>query len=584
MKRLSLTACSLALGLCLGTATAEESTPVKIDPLKLATLTRGMTMRSTALEYIEKRGEVVLKIQLPSPEAIDEVAKIASVDKVVSPTVITAYCNSKDFAALEKLGYSYEVLVPESMQIPKSRGDNDYRGFDGRADISTFPSYDGYVNLMEGFAQSYPDLCRLEEIGTSVEGRRILFLVISDNVNEDEAEPKVTYTSTMHGDETVGMIMYLKLAQHLLSNYNSDAMAKKLVDGIELWMCPDLNPDGTYRASGGSGQYGATRANANGIDINRCFPDVPQPNGKSLSSAPELKVTIDLDREQRFYIGADSHGGMEGLVMPWAYQKGIKAPKNKKVWQLLGNSFLPSMDQIFVCENGPYAAPGTKFDFGYYDQSAIVICPELSRTKPIQEGQFDYQWNRFKEPYINLLEQALFGIHGMVIDKYTGDPIKATIVVDELDDTYGAVETHSLGDFYHTATTGSYTVTVTPENSTRWDDTTFTVSVQNDACTKVELELIDKTVGVLNQAQVMAAPTFMTSRLSSGEMRVQYESAVPVRAAQLYSLSGKVVKELSFTQSGTTNRALIPSDISQGTYVISIETAAEKLTRRVTIQ
>lgn len=587
MNRCKFVAISLAIGLCLGGAIADDSTPVTIDPLKVETLTRGMTMRSTALEYLETRGEVILKIQLPSMDAIHEVAKIASVDRVVSPTVITAYFNSAEFTVFEKLGYEYEVLVPESMQIPKSRGDNSYRNFNIRDDISSFPSYDGYESLMEAIAAANPEICRLETIGTSVQGRKIMFLVISDNVNSDnEAEPKVTYTSTMHGDETVGMIMYLKLAQYLVSNYNSDSEAKEIVDNVELWICPDLNPDGTYGGSGGSGQWGAKRANANGVDINRCFPDVPQPNGKSFSSAPELAAVVELDRKKKFYIGADSHGGMEGMVMPWAYQKGVQPPANKKVWQRFGNVFKSDFQQIFVCENGPYAAPGTKFDFGYYDNSAVVVCPELTTTKPIQEGQFDYQWGRFKEGYINLIKEAMYGIHGTITELNTGEPIKATIEVVELDrDGYGIVETHSLGDFYHTATTGTYTVKIDVEEDSLYNDTTITgVSVTNGKVTRLDLELRNLTVGTITQAKTVVGPEFMVSRLSSGDMRIQYRSDEVIKSGALYSLSGKMVSDLSFDRNGTINRAMIPSDISNGTYVVTINTDSKSITRRVIIQ
>lgn len=586
MNRFKFVAVSLAVGFCLCGVVAEDTAPVKIDPLKVETLTRGMTMQSTALEYLEKRGEVILKIQLPSVEAINTLAQMASIDKVISLTEVTAYFNEAEFAEFEKLGYPYEVLVPESMQIPPARGDNDYRGFNSRDDINTFPSYTGYENIMEGFAAAAPEICRLETVGNSVQGRKIMFAVISDNVETEEAEPKVTFTSTMHGDETVGFIIYLKLIQYLINNYNSDSDVKELVDNVEIWINPNMNPDGTYSRSGGSGQSGATRANANGVDMNRCFPDVPQPSGKSMSSAPELKAVVEMEKEKRFYLGADSHGGMEALVMPWAYQKGISAPSNKTVWKYYGNTFMSSLEQIFVCENGPYAAPGTKFDFGYFQYGGVVVCPELSNTKPIQSGQFDYQWNRFSDGYLSLLKEAMYGIHGTIRDIYSDEPIAATIEVEELDsDGYGIVETHKFGDFYHSATTGTYTVIVKPEDQTRWSDTTITgVSVTNGAVTNLDLILRDKTVGVVEKTMNSQAPEFIASRLSNGEMRIQYTSPDAVESAALYSINGQMIKEISFNTSNGVHRAFIPSDVSNGTYFVKIKTDKKSFNKKVIVQ
>ena len=73
---------------------------------------------------------------------------------------------------------------------------------------------------------NYPSLCRLDTIGTSINGKLVLALKISDNPAEDETEPEVFYSSTMHGDETGGYVLMLRLADYLLKNYNSDFQGK----------------------------------------------------------------------------------------------------------------------------------------------------------------------------------------------------------------------------------------------------------------------------------------------------------------------------------------------------------------------
>ena len=48
----------------------------------------------------------------------------------------------------------------------------------------------------------------------------------------------------MHGDETVGRQLVIYFAELLLQNYDKDERIKKLVDSIEIYLMPSLNPDG----------------------------------------------------------------------------------------------------------------------------------------------------------------------------------------------------------------------------------------------------------------------------------------------------------------------------------------------------
>jgi len=68
----------------------------------------------------------------------------------------------------------------------------------------------------------------------------------------------------MHGDETVGRELSLYLIEWLVSNYGINQRATDLVNNIDIFIMPSMNPDGFENGS---------RYNANGIDLNRDFPD-----------------------------------------------------------------------------------------------------------------------------------------------------------------------------------------------------------------------------------------------------------------------------------------------------------------------
>ncbi len=127
-------------------------------------------------------------------------------------------------------------------------------------------------------------------------------LKISDNPEADETEPETFYTSTMHGDETGGFILMLRLADLLLKNYNGDSRIKELVDNLEIWINPLANPDGTY--TNGNVISNPTRFNSNGIDLNRNFPD---PLAPEIVSEKETLDMIKFMRSRRFVISANFH-------------------------------------------------------------------------------------------------------------------------------------------------------------------------------------------------------------------------------------------------------------------------------------
>jgi len=69
----------------------------------------------------------------------------------------------------------------------------------------------------------------------------------------------------MHGDEVVGREMLIRLITYLLDGYKAgDQRIKALIDNTHIFIMPSMNPDGFE-----SGR----RENANGIDLNRNFPD-----------------------------------------------------------------------------------------------------------------------------------------------------------------------------------------------------------------------------------------------------------------------------------------------------------------------
>ncbi|MCK5127968.1 MAG: hypothetical protein KAR42_17045 [candidate division Zixibacteria bacterium] len=410
--------------------------------------------------------EFYIKFTISSKQDISQITKYLSIDNVEDFTVY-AYATDRQLEKFGDLGYAYEILPhPGTLIEPEmSSSAKDAMAWD------TYPSYDAYVSMMNQFAIDYPGLCEIVDIGETVEGRRLLFARISDNISLQEDEPEVMYTGTMHGDETTGYVLMLRLIDYLLTNYGTDSLATRLVDECEVWINPLANPDGTF-AGGNSSVNSATRSNANGVDINRNFPDPkggPHPDGNAWQ--PETTAMMAFAEEQSIAISANLHGGIEVVNYPWDTWARTHVDNDwfimiSRDWADSAQYYSPS-GYMTAQNNGItngyawYEVEGGRQDFMNFQQGCREVTVELSDTKLLPASQLPAHWDYNKAAFLHYLEQGLFGFRGVVTDAVTGDPLAATIKITSHDsdlDSSIVFTDPDVGDYHRMIKTGMYDI------------------------------------------------------------------------------------------------------------------------------
>ncbi|MFL5680000.1 MAG: M14 family metallopeptidase [Chloroflexota bacterium] len=118
------------------------------------------------------------------------------------------------------------------------------RAADFPAKDSRFHNYAEMVSDIHAVAAAHPNIVQVFSIGKSYEGRDIWAAKISDNVAVDENEPEILFDALHHAREHMTVEQALYLLHLLADNYATDSTVKTLVDGREVFIVFEVNPDG----------------------------------------------------------------------------------------------------------------------------------------------------------------------------------------------------------------------------------------------------------------------------------------------------------------------------------------------------
>jgi hypothetical protein len=452
---------------------------------------------------LNERGEVCFSFEIKDKQELKTLTKIISID-YVSGNYVRAYANAEEFARFEKLGYKLELIRPLSLKGLKTAATTD--------DLKTwdvYPTYQQYLDLMQSFQTNYPNLCRIDTIGKTTNGRLLLAAKISDNVNQKEAEPEVFYTSSMHGDELTGYVLMLRLIDDLLTNASlttkSTKLARELVQNLEIYINPLANPDGTY-AGGDNTVSSARRGNANYIDFNRNFPDPAggnHPDGNSWQK--ETIAFMDFAKAHNFVLSANFHGGAEVINYPWDTY--FKRHPDDAWFQFVSKNYADSAKRIkptYLSDVAPvgyingydwYSIEGGRQDYMNYFGHCREVTIELSIIKTPASTSLPDFWAYNYASFLNYLDQARYGIQGTITDKETGNPIRAKVrIVGHDADSSEVYSTASLGDYYRPIAPGNWTVEISAPGYV--SQTISNIQTANYTATRLDAQLTSTKVSV----------------------------------------------------------------------------------------
>lgn len=447
---------------------------------------------SSAYSILDLRKEVFIKFPA-KPFEVQSFANIMSVDKYDGKFVY-AYANRKEFDFFLLSGKDFEI---NDEYYNKSRALTMAGTVAEMLNWDRYPTYEVYVELMETFAADYPDICKLELIGFTTDGRKLLSVKISDNVNDDEAEPEFLYTGMMHGDELVGGMVLLKLIDHLLLNYGSDSQITNLIDTVQIYINPFANPDGTYYG-GNNTVADAVRYNNQEIDLNRNYKDfIYGDHNDGNEYGTETSAFMDYASNHKFVMSANTHSGIELVNYP--YDTDPTLPADNEWWIMVSREYADNAQAVSPSgyfddeDNGItngyawYQAIGSRQDYMNYYHYCKEVTLELSTTKLVDAEELPDYWNYNKQALIDYLDQVTYGLRGIVTDSITDLPLEAMVYIEGYDFFNSHVYSFpEHGDYYRLLKAGEYEVTFSAPG---YRSKTITVLLNDYQVTNLDVEL-----------------------------------------------------------------------------------------------
>lgn len=383
---------------------------------------------------------------------------------------IRAYLIPKERSQLETLGFNIETEIADL--------NKHFSTFWLTEDF--YHSYQQIIDLADSLETHFPAICKKHIFGTSLSGRQLAALKISDNVLMDEPEAEVFFDGGIHGDEIGGSENIIRFARDLCLAYGTNGTITNLIDNREIWLYLMVNPDG---------RVNMVRYNNNGVDLNRDCGYMWDQDGTTFAPFGEVesKALRDCNLQNQFVVYTSYHSGTEFVSFPWSYRPDA-TPDHTHINQLA---------QVYVNESGysnlpygqgysgMYPINGSTKDSYYGITGSVSWSMEISYEKQPPASQIMMYYNYNKPSMLAMIEYSGYGLQGTITDANTGAPVAAAVFVNSYYPCYSDPE---AGDYHKYILPGTYSITVKANGYQ--SQTISNVTVTSNSATNTDFQLI----------------------------------------------------------------------------------------------
>ncbi|MCK4305963.1 MAG: hypothetical protein KAY24_17120 [Candidatus Eisenbacteria sp.] len=349
---------------------------------------------STALAFTGPHPKMQVRLAWPERDELTVLREIDDLDPMkVSPgEEIILVSHPEQIERLEALGFRVEIQIADMEEHYASQREG-YRNF---GDLYT---YSEMIAYLDEFHALYPEITTEKySIGTSIEGRDLWAIKISDNPDVNEDEPEACFDALHHAREPITVNVLIETIRYLCENYGTDPEVTFLVENRETWFVPVVNPDGyvynEQQYPGGGGMWRKNRRdNAGspcyGVDPNRNYPYEWGGVGSSSDPCSDIYRGTDPGSEpctqammaffqNHEFVTHDTYHSVAGMILlPWAYTN--QHTPHDALFREMANA-MNCWCGYQVGQPGEilYNCSGVTFDWTYGELGMFSFCTEVA--------------------------------------------------------------------------------------------------------------------------------------------------------------------------------------------------------------
>ena len=322
---------------------------------------------------------------------------------------------------------------PEALEHPERSAEafdcrTNPQGVDGSPTGADTLDVASLTSRLEALWLSHGDLCRPEYVGESVEGRRLVGVRLGTpgSSSGDRPLPELLVVGGLHGDETAGMEVALRLAEWLVAN-RSDCQVRALLAACCLYVLPCANPDGLVAG---------TRENALNADLDRAFPTASglagagAPLGLSGESSgrrwpaaltPEVSGLMRWCAERRLTAALVLHAGGARVLYP--YGGTTDQPPDEALLRELAQDYAVAsgLEALSAAAAGLVAGEAT--DWLYRALGALPLVVDVTAQKRVSPERLAVVFESQRPALLGWLERCVSSCVSVLVRDGAGNPL-----------------------------------------------------------------------------------------------------------------------------------------------------------------
>ncbi|MBL1217507.1 MAG: hypothetical protein D8M59_08425 [Planctomycetes bacterium] len=253
-------------------------------------------------------------------------------ERLIPTGPIDFMLDAESLPLLEDIGIRWQLLIEDVQPLIDAQKDRSVpQGDDWYSQYKTFAEVSAYADQL---VADYPTLAQRIDFGTSLEGRSLFAIRISNPATGGEGNPSILLNGCQHAREWIAVMVPMYIIENFLAGYDTNPDIERLVNRVNLIVVPVTNPDGYVYSWDSQRMWRKNRRNngggSYGVDLNRNWSKFWGGNGSSGNrnsetyrgpsafSEPETSALRDFILSDPSIVShIDIHSYSQLVLYPW---------------------------------------------------------------------------------------------------------------------------------------------------------------------------------------------------------------------------------------------------------------------------